>query len=291
MASLDSMRDLLTQRATATLQEYAIANRSALPPFRLPQVAQRIVAGLVSYSEQNVEDVVRSLGNTLARQGLALRSLLAVGRGLVQVCMVSPEQAAEHIVAVTTYVSLLTEALAASEQQEVIDQRQAIQRSLERTIQEQQDQEGHLRMVIQELSTPILPIYSGMLVLPLVGSIDSRRSQDITEQLLTTIADRQAEMVIIDITGVPVIDTEVANHLLMTTRAVRLLGAQVLLVGISAEIAQTIVQLGVALEGIVTLANLQSGIEYALRQQGLGIVALPTNDRPSSSLLFDTGLV
>ncbi len=291
MVLSDSMRDLLIQRATAALQEHAITNRSALPPFRLPQVAQRIVAGLRSYSEQNDDEAARTLGGALARQGRSLRSLLAVGRSSIHSLATAPEQSPDALLVTNTCLSLLAEGLAAAEQQEVIDQRQAIQRSLERTIQEQQNQEGQLRMVIQELSTPILPIYAGMLVLPLVGSIDSRRSQDITEQLLMTIAERQAEMVIIDITGVPVIDTEVANHLLMTTRAVRLLGAQVLLVGISAEIAQTIVQLGVALEDIVTLSNLQSGIEYALRQQGLGIVPLSHNGYGSRSFLSETGLL
>jgi len=275
---LDTAREMLTRRTVTVLQEHAIHNRSALPPFRLPQVGQRIVAGLVAYATSNDEGEARSLGTALGRQGLALRSLLALSRALVREVLTQPEAAAIDAATLSDYTTLLIEAIAVNEQQEVITQRQEIERALEQTVQEQTVQEGRLRLVIQELSSPIIPIYSGVLVLPLVGSIDSRRSQDITEQLLTAIAEQQAEIVILDITGVPVIDTGVADRLLLTARAVRLLGAQVLLVGISSEIAQTIVQLGVALEGIVTLANLQSGVEYALRQQGLGIVALPTGN-------------
>ncbi len=124
---------------------------------------------------------------------------------------------------------------------------------------------------IRELSTPIVPIHEGILVLPLVGSIDSSRAATIIEQLLEAITLNQADVVIMDITGVPVIDTGVANYLLQAARAVRLLGSQVVLVGISAEIAQTIVQLGIELTGLTTRSNLQAGIEYALSLLNLAI--------------------
>ncbi|MEM8535639.1 MAG: STAS domain-containing protein [Chloroflexota bacterium] len=129
-----------------------------------------------------------------------------------------------------------------------------------------------LRAAVQELSTPIIPVYSGVLVLPLIGQIDSRRAQSVTESLLESIAEEQAELVIIDITGIVTIDTSVANHLMKTARAASLLGSQVILVGISAEVAQTLIFLGVDLENIVTLGDLQSGIEYALERQGLAIM-------------------
>ncbi|OAN41150.1 anti-anti-sigma factor [Chloroflexus islandicus] len=121
---------------------------------------------------------------------------------------------------------------------------------------------------IRELSTPILPLYQDILVLPLIGAIDSSRAGQMMERLLTAIAERQSDIVIIDITGVPVIDTAVANYLLQTARAAQLIGAQVILVGIGPEIAQTIVQLGVDLSGIAIGANLQNGIELALRRLG-----------------------
>ncbi len=120
------------------------------------------------------------------------------------------------------------------------------------------------RQALREISTPIVPVQEGVLVLPLVGNIDSRRAQQLMETLLDAISRYQAEVVIIDITGVPVVDTGVANHLLQVTRAAGLLGSECVLVGISPEVAQTIVSLGVDLSGIATRSDLQSGVEYAL---------------------------
>jgi rsbT co-antagonist protein RsbR len=274
---LEALREPLAQRVTATLKEHAINNRSGLPPFRLPQAAQRIVAGLIGYAAQPDAGAAVGIGHELGEQGLSLRSLLAAGQAMLGEVLAlggASSDTAQHALLVNGYVAALANALAETERQEIISQRQEIERALQRTVENQQQQETSLRRVIEELSTPIIPVYSDVLVLPIVGSLDSRRSQQITEQLLITIAERQTETVIVDITGVPVLDTIVANHLIMSARAVRLLGAQVLLVGISAEVAQTIVQLGVALEDVTTLADLQSGIEYALRQQGLGIAPL-----------------
>lgn len=105
-----------------------------------------------------------------------------------------------------------------------------------------------------------------------LGMLKLRGSpKPLMETLLEGIARQQADVVIMDITGVPVVDTDVGNHLLQATQAAKLLGAQVILVGISAEVAQTIVQLGINLSRIVTLATLQAGIEYALDLQGLAI--------------------
>jgi rsbT co-antagonist protein RsbR len=126
---------------------------------------------------------------------------------------------------------------------------------------------------IQELSAPIIPIYRGVLVLPLIGAIDSQRAATIMETLLDGIAQRDASVVLLDITGVPVVDTSVAHHLIQAARAVRLLGAEIVLVGISPEIAQTIVQLGVSLSDIVTRSDLQAGLAYALDRFGLRIAS------------------
>lgn len=124
---------------------------------------------------------------------------------------------------------------------------------------------------IQALATPIIPVYSGILVLPLVGEVDTNRATRIMETLLEEIVRDQAEVVLIDITGVPMVDTTVANYLLQIGKAVELLGAQVVLVGISPEIAQTMVQLDINMSTIVTRSNLQAGIEYALKLQGQAI--------------------
>jgi ABC-type sugar transport system substrate-binding protein len=122
------------------------------------------------------------------------------------------------------------------------------------------------RSVIQELSTPIIPISDEILVLPLVGTIDSARARQIMESMLGAISKIQAAVLIIDITGVAVVDTGVAHHLLQAARAAQLLGALVMLAGISPEVAQTVVQLGVDLSSLPTYSSLQVGLEYARRR-------------------------
>ncbi len=120
---------------------------------------------------------------------------------------------------------------------------------------------------LRELSTPIVPISQGVIAMPLIGSIDSMRAQQIIETLLEGVNTTGAHIVILDVTGVPVVDTQVANTLLRSAQAVRLLGAEVLLTGIRPEVAQTIVGLGLDLSHIRTMASLQDGIVYALSRQ------------------------
>ncbi len=117
---------------------------------------------------------------------------------------------------------------------------------------------------IRELSTPLLPLAEKVIVMPLVGTIDSKRAQQIMEMLLEGVATQHAETVIIDITGVRVVDTQVAQAFIQTAQAVRLLGAQVVLTGIQPQIAQTLVHLGADLSGIVTRSTLQAGINYGM---------------------------
>jgi ABC-type sugar transport system substrate-binding protein/anti-anti-sigma regulatory factor len=120
---------------------------------------------------------------------------------------------------------------------------------------------------LRELSVPLIPISDTMMVMPLIGSIDSQRAQQIIETLLEGIASNATRLVILDITGVPVVDTQVANTLIRTAQAVGLLGAEVVLTGIRPEVAQTLVGLGVDLSGIVTRSSLQNGIAYGLGQR------------------------
>ena len=133
-------------------------------------------------------------------------------------------------------------------------------------LQEIVTQQQRLIDTIKQLSAPLLPVHDGILVMPLIGHIDSVRGAQIIEELLTGVQRYQTGFVIIDITGVPVVDTAVANHLIQATRAVSLLGAQCVLVGISPEVAQTLVQLGVDLSRLVTRSDLQAGIAYAMDQ-------------------------
>ena len=125
-----------------------------------------------------------------------------------------------------------------------------------------------LLTVINELSSPVVPIVAGVLVLPLVGAMDSQRATRFLETLLEAISARQAEVVLIDISGVPVVDTGVAFHLTQAARATRLLGAEAVLSGITAPVAQTLIGLAVDLSDLRTFADLQSAFAYALTRVG-----------------------
>jgi ABC-type sugar transport system substrate-binding protein/anti-anti-sigma regulatory factor len=121
---------------------------------------------------------------------------------------------------------------------------------------------------IMEISSPAVPIAKGILVMPLIGVIDSQRASRFMETLMSEIGNHHAAVVLIDISGVSIVDTSVANYLIQAARATRLLGAEVVLVGISPPVAQTIVHLGVDLTGIITRADLESGFAYALARVG-----------------------
>jgi anti-anti-sigma regulatory factor len=123
---------------------------------------------------------------------------------------------------------------------------------------------------LAELSMPLIPISDTVVVLPLIGTVDSRRAQQVMETLLTGVATSRAQVAILDITGVVVVDTQVANALIGAAQAVKLLGAHVVLTGIRPEVAQTLVGLGVDLSGIVTRSTLQSGIAFATERYGKG---------------------
>jgi rsbT co-antagonist protein RsbR len=130
---------------------------------------------------------------------------------------------------------------------------------------------GEQLEIVKQLSAPILPIYAGVLLLPLVGLIDAQRAEQIMESLLSAIERVRASVVIMDITGVPAIDASVAGFLTQASRAAGLLGARVVFVGIGPAIAQTMVAGAFDLGSAITLANLQAGLDYALSQRGLFI--------------------
>jgi rsbT co-antagonist protein RsbR len=128
---------------------------------------------------------------------------------------------------------------------------------------------------IREMSTPVLPVRDRLLVLPLIGIIDSVRAMQLTEQLLGSIRTHRARAVVMDITGVVVVDSKVANHLLQTVEAARLMGAKVIVSGISSEIAQTLVRIGVDLSSLATTADLRAGLEEAEQLIGYRAVVSP----------------
>jgi rsbT co-antagonist protein RsbR len=124
---------------------------------------------------------------------------------------------------------------------------------------------------MMELSTPVVELWEGVLALPLIGTLDSARTQVVMENLLTRIVETGAAIAILDITGVPTVDTLVAQHLLKTVAAARLMGAECIISGIRPQIAQTIVHLGVDLQGVITKATLADAFETALARTGLAV--------------------
>jgi rsbT co-antagonist protein RsbR len=144
----------------------------------------------------------------------------------------------------------------------------------ERIIREQQE-------AIRELSTPVLQVRERLLILPIIGAIDPHRARQLTEQLLSAIRTNRAKVVVIDITGVAAIDTNVANHLVQTVEASRLLGATVIVTGLSPKIAQTLVTIGVDLSKMNTVGDLQGGIEEAEKLLAYKVVSSGT-ESPSA---------
>jgi len=140
----------------------------------------------------------------------------------------------------------------------------AYQKTREEVIQRQQEE-------MLELSTPVVKLWDGVLALPMIGTLDSQRTQVVMESLLQRIVDTGSEIAIIDITGVPTVDTLVAQHLLKTVTAIRLMGADAIISGVRPQIAQTIVHLGLDLQGIVTKANLADALALALKRTGLTV--------------------
>ncbi|WP_449619643.1 RsbT co-antagonist protein RsbRA [Robertmurraya sp. Marseille-Q9965] len=120
------------------------------------------------------------------------------------------------------------------------------------------------KIALQELSAPLIPVFDGISVMPLIGAIDTERAKQIMENLLNGVVKHRSEVVLIDITGVPVVDTMVAHHIIQAADAVRLVGARCMLVGIRPEIAQTIVSLGINLNQVTTKNTLKKGMEAAL---------------------------
>lgn len=122
------------------------------------------------------------------------------------------------------------------------------------------------QQVIRDLSTPIIEVWDGVLTLPMVGVVDSVRVSEVTEALLSRIVEKNARFAILDLTGVEVVDTKVASHLVSIVNAIRLLGAEGIVTGIRPTVAQTMVALGLDLSSVVTHANLRAGLSFCIRR-------------------------
>lgn len=141
------------------------------------------------------------------------------------------------------------------------------------------------RLALQELSAPLIPVMDNVTIMPLVGTIDTERAKLIMENLLDGVIKHNSEVVLIDITGVPVVDTMVAHHIIQAAEAVRLVGSTCILVGIRPEIAQTIVNLGIDLNRFPTKSSLRKGFDAALEITGHKIVNLNTQEKAVEDMI------
>ena len=214
-----------------------------------------------AYVEQRLE-----LATIYSRVGLDLRVFIAAFHALLRavgeaVLKSSPNAPLE---AFDNFMSL--EKVAFFDIAVIVD---AIVFERERVIHQQQD-------AIRELSTPVLQIRERLLLLPIIGVIDTHRARLITESLLKAIRANRAKVVVMDVTGVATIDSKVANHLMQTVTAAKLMGASVIVTGLSAEVAQSLVALGIDLSRLNTIGDLQGGMEEAERLIGYRMVASDT---------------
>jgi len=197
---------------------------------------------------------LREQGGRYARGGLPIASwfpLVTAAQSVIVVRLVeayaaAPQRLQAALTALNRWLFDLTMATIA---EQYLDTRESV-------IKQQQE-------AIKELSTPVLPLRPGLILLPVIGLIDTARARQLTEQLLEGVREHRARVVVMDLTGVPAVDSAVANHLLQTVRAAGLLGARAIVTGISTANAQTLTRLGVDVSGLETTTDLQRGIEDA----------------------------
>jgi anti-anti-sigma regulatory factor len=221
--------------------------------------ADYIMPGLVGFAPLQGDPAIVSVGTFVLAMGVLLALLIQFGASLRQILNLSlvREQELEHLrdsleITVAERTASLQEALHGVEQRET---------QLTRTLDDLRASQDTIR----ELSAPVLPVLPGVLVAPLVGALDSKRASIMTENILGAVKRSGAHAVIFDITGVPIVDTQVALVLVQTAEAIRLLGAKVLLVGMRPEVAQTIVSLNVTLGSVVTYSDLQEAVKTLIQ--------------------------
>ena len=225
------------------------------------QDALRADAALTRFDEaawERTRTVLSELSQSRAAQGASAGEtsyfVLAIKKplfaGLSHLLDVEPQRAFKALWAASTLVDRMAQWTATT-----------YQRSREDVILRQQQE-------LLELSTPVVKLWEGVLAVPMIGTLDSSRTQLVMESLLTRIVETGSELAIIDITGVPTVDTLVAQHLLKTVTAIRLMGADCIISGIRPQIAQTIVQLGIDLQSVVTKATLADALAMALKKGG-----------------------
>ncbi len=224
------------------------------------------------YVDERLEELTDIVFN-VAMGDLSRRPVLGEEQDSLNLLAAGLEMMIDDLVEANRQNEEKTQAL---EEAKVALERQVAERTLElryrlTELETAYETQSQLLETVRQLSTPIVPIYSGILILPLIGQLDTHRAQQVMEKALEAIQHHEAEILIIDITGVPVVDTRVAQYLLQMASAANLLGSKVLLTGIRPEVAQTIVHLDIDISKLTTLASLQSGLEYALTIMDLAI--------------------
>ena len=208
-----------------------------------------------------LRETLSALSRTRAAQGQSAGDtsafLLALKRPLFASLQQRPGTNPQQLVSVTWTVSSLVDKMA----QWTVN---TFQQSREDIIKRQQEE-------LLELSTPVIKLWEGVLAVPMIGTLDSARTQVVMESLLERIVETGSQLAIIDITGVPTVDTLVAQHLLKTVSAIRLMGADCIISGIRPQIAQTIVHLGIDLQGVASKATLADALALALDRSGFRI--------------------
>jgi anti-anti-sigma regulatory factor len=250
--------------------EYCAPGRVSALGERIPVANNPITQYVLDQRVPMVCNDVRSdprlgvIGDLLARRGtisLLIAPILIRNEvvGTIGLDAVEPRQFTADEVTLVQDVSIaLSQVLDNARLYAAVQQELAERKRAEGIIQQQ-------AITLAELSTPLIPITDRILVLPLIGTVDAPRAQQILETLLNGVAHHGADTVIIDITGTPVVDTHVANTLIGAARAVQLLGATAILTGIRPEVAQTLVGLGIDLRSMITHSTLQTSIAYAIR--------------------------
>ncbi|MFD5452918.1 STAS domain-containing protein [Streptomyces sp. NPDC003470] len=252
---------------TVSRDEAVEAGKSVVDALAQVADASRVedpdAAGFTTVREQ-----LARMGAARSRAGLStaqVSSELAALRPPVEKLLLAdlPDAPAEHVRDCVTTLSVLLGTLRVVVMQTALSEGQAL-------IDRQ-------RLQLLEVATPVIKLWDGIVAVPLIGTLDSARSQVVMETLLESIVEQQARYAILDITGVPTVDSLVAQHLMKTVAAARLMGAECIVSGIRPAIAQTMVHLGLDLGTVVTRASLADALGYVLHQLGVGIVNPVTN--------------
>jgi rsbT co-antagonist protein RsbR len=273
LTRIDSIKELVRSRAARYTQAF-FEHLSVLEEARPLLVSRELSERARELQREHVMELVSgdygkayvvqrlALGQLYARAGLETRVYLAafhhllrqIGTDVIQQNERNPSQGFE------SFMSL--KKIAFFDIGIVVD---VLVYERERVIRQQQE-------AIRELSTPVLQIRDRMLLLPIIGVIDTHRARKITASLLNAVRDNRAKVVVMDITGVATVDSRVANHILQTVSAARLMGASVIVTGITSDVAQSLVALGIELGELSTVGDLQGGLEEAERILGLRVV-------------------